>query len=219
MWINVNQLKNSQLNVRRCYTGYLWSRSWGATFPERFFASFSNEGGIILISAAWDPFLGVSPLTMMDWRCNEGDGEGRQWWSGRVRVPQSEMTGHDWNISGLGSVALISCRDRSWTKCHHSRFVWGMAMTSYNDIDFEADDFTLPPQVDTNFTVPSRLVSTTATNGPTLPIQIDEEVVVKNKRKPAVKLIDRFLPHNIFWWQTSFWSRIKTFATWGATTS
>ena len=67
-----------------------------------------------------------------------------------------------------------------------------MATTSYNDIDFDADDFTLPPQIDTDFTVPSRLVSTTTTNRPASPIQIDEEVVVKNKRKPAVKLIDRY---------------------------
>ena len=68
-----------------------------------------------------------------------------------------------------------------------------MATTSYNDIDFDADDFSLPPQIDTDFIGSSRLVSTTAnTNGQPSTIEIDKEVVVKNKRKPAVKLIDRY---------------------------
>jgi hypothetical protein len=66
-----------------------------------------------------------------------------------------------------------------------------MASMSYDSIDFDADDFALPPQIDTDFSAPSRLLSTTS-NRPPSPIQIDEEVVVKNKRKPRVKLIDRY---------------------------
>lgn len=102
----------------------------------------------------------------------------------------------DW--SGLKYIRVRVSRANFMSRSKLSLSGVVMATTSYNDIDFDADDFTLPPQVDTDFTVPSRLVSTTATNGPTSPIQIDEEVVVKNKRKPAVKLIDRFFPCNVF---------------------
>lgn len=63
-----------------------------------------------------------------------------------------------------------------------------MATTSYENIDFDADDFTLPARIDADFASFSQQRS----NPPaTAPIQIDEEVVVKNKRRPTVKLVDR----------------------------
>ena len=73
-------------------------------------------------------------------------------------------------------------------------------MTSIDDIDLTADDFVLP-QLDFDFDNPSRLLqqpsnnnniaATMTTGHPTSEIQIDEEVVIKNKRKPQVKLFDR----------------------------
>ena len=48
--------------------------------------------------------------------------------------------------------------------------------------DFD-DDFTLPPEMDADYSLPDRPLS---------PIQIDQEVTVKQKRKPAVKLFDRY---------------------------
>jgi hypothetical protein len=66
-----------------------------------------------------------------------------------------------------------------------------LAMADYAGFDFDADDFTLPPQIETDAAAPSWPTNTTTTARPTSPIQIDEEVVVKQKRKPTVKLIDR----------------------------
>lgn len=64
-------------------------------------------------------------------------------------------------------------------------------MAAHAGFDFDADDFVLPPQTETDAAVPSRPTNTTTTARSTSPIQIDEEVVVKQKRKPTVKLIDR----------------------------
>jgi hypothetical protein len=57
-----------------------------------------------------------------------------------------------------------------------------------DDFDFE-DDYVIP-QINEDFTIPTPNVPARAPS----PIQIDEEVVVKNKRKQAVKLVDRFFP-------------------------
>jgi hypothetical protein len=67
------------------------------------------------------------------------------------------------------------------------------------DLDYDDDDFVLPPRLDDTF-----LASTRSTHHPaaldnptegrlTSPIQIDEEVVVKQKRKPQIKLLDRYI--------------------------
>lgn len=64
------------------------------------------------------------------------------------------------------------------------------------DYDDE-DDIQLAPELDLSLP-PERPyhapAQTTTTFGerPTSPIQIDEEVVIKNKRQPKVKLIDRY---------------------------
>jgi hypothetical protein len=60
-------------------------------------------------------------------------------------------------------------------------------MASYND-DFE-DEFAPPPDMD-DYSGPANTRPTT--HRPVSPIQIDQEVTVKQKRKPAVKLIDRY---------------------------
>jgi hypothetical protein len=57
--------------------------------------------------------------------------------------------------------------------------------------DFADDDFQLPPEVNTDLPPPNRLQQPLP-NRETSPIQIDQEVVIKNKRKPRVKLIDRY---------------------------
>jgi hypothetical protein len=68
-------------------------------------------------------------------------------------------------------------------------------MAAY-EIDYDADDFELPPEISSE--LPPLPTSrpphqSLPTGGPTSPIQIDEEVVIKNKRKPQVKLIDRYV--------------------------
>lgn len=71
-------------------------------------------------------------------------------------------------------------------------------MTPFDEFDWGDDSFTMPEaNVDSN--EPARPVQPT-NNNTTMEasergnseIQIDEEVVVKNKRKPQVKLIDRW---------------------------
>ena len=69
---------------------------------------------------------------------------------------------------------------------------------------FDEDDFVLPPQPTTNigtesfeqFINASNTANATLLNPPlpttSNPIQIDEEVIIKNKRKPQIKLIDRY---------------------------
>jgi hypothetical protein len=66
-------------------------------------------------------------------------------------------------------------------------------MASYNfDND---DDFTLPPQLTTNTQSFDDFVNApTTTDNTTTPIQIDDEITIKAKRKPTIKLIDRYLP-------------------------
>jgi hypothetical protein len=59
------------------------------------------------------------------------------------------------------------------------------------DDEFDVEDDYVIPQINTDFTIPSRNLPARAPS----PIQIDEEVVVKNKRKPAVKLVDRLHHH------------------------
>jgi hypothetical protein len=66
------------------------------------------------------------------------------------------------------------------------------------DFNYDDDNFVLPPRLDDTFLAPTRpsnpLPMDNPANGrPTSPIQIDEEVVVKHKRQPQVKLIDRYI--------------------------
>jgi hypothetical protein len=63
-----------------------------------------------------------------------------------------------------------------------------MASYSYNN-DVE-DEFALPPDMDPNYSGPA--ITRPTTHRALSPIQIDQEVTVKQKRKPAVKLIDRY---------------------------
>ena len=77
-----------------------------------------------------------------------------------------------------------------------------MAATDSFDPYFDYDDeeqTVLPPRLNAD---DSHLTSrfTTDSSNTTLPtssIHIDEEVVVKNKRKPAVRLIDRYPPAHL----------------------
>jgi hypothetical protein len=77
-----------------------------------------------------------------------------------------------------------------------ARLVETQAMAAYNpSMDYDADDFELPPEINIDLPpVPTRLQQSLpiTTGRATSPIQIDEEVVIKNKRKPRVKLIDRY---------------------------
>ena len=63
-------------------------------------------------------------------------------------------------------------------------------MSAYSKFD---DAFALPPEMEADFSLPDRPRPST-TNRALSPIQIDEEVTIKQKRKPAVKLIDRQSP-------------------------
>jgi replication fork protection complex subunit Csm3/Swi3 len=58
------------------------------------------------------------------------------------------------------------------------------------DDDFDFGDNFVIPQVHADFTIPPPETNTAIRASS--PIQIDEEVVVKRKRKPIVKLHDRF---------------------------
>jgi len=87
------------------------------------------------------------------------------------------------------------------------------------DFDYDDDDdFALPPRLQDSLLSSSRTPNPLPLNeasgaGPTSPIQIDEEVVIKNKRKPQVKLIDRYIPSTPSLTQTTLRQRSKASAT------
>jgi len=71
-------------------------------------------------------------------------------------------------------------------------------MATYDpDAEFEDEDIVLPPRLNVDDShIVARINSLANSNGNNVitPIHIDEEVVVKAKRKPAVKLLDRHPP-------------------------
>lgn len=169
-------------------TGYFPYGRCGSTWPERLL-SLSSGGGRYIIGFFSFPSgeAGVEGFAppKMDWDRSSADDINDEQLQSWTRTHGQWPVGT--RILGVRVVALASRIPQNVPFVVYGQ----MASTSYDNIDFDADDFTLPPQIDTDFTAPSRLVSTTTNNRPTSPIQIDQEVIVKNKRKPAVKLIDR----------------------------
>ena len=68
-------------------------------------------------------------------------------------------------------------------------------MTSYDDIDFESDNFILPPLLNTDIPAShsALLQPPTTSNLPLPTVQIDEEVVLKPKRKRQIRIKERLL--------------------------